>query len=1778
MKFLLPFFVLLACLQISAAQCSSAISATGTASIGCESSNLQYQVSITSPTVAPVVVGGTANPTPDTPVPDVSTTGASSTISVTGGLGVVLSTTVVSVLLNLPAASCSDVDAFLIGPGNCGTLELTTDNGSTGGGYNGTWLSTSLTNVIGTAGNNTAPFTGSYAPEGTILDNSNAYDYASLPAADIYGCPINGSWKLMVFDDNASAATSISSWSLVIGNCPYFYNFSGLPSGASLVEVSVTTNTMQGNATVSNLPIGSYNVPITVTNGVGTTTVSVPTKVFDKPEILSVDISPDCNIGSGATVTVGVSGINNANFTGVDFGFWQYSMDSIAWQSAHIFGLVASGSHKIYVRNAAHSDCVTSMPFMVGAPTLTPNSSGIYKLCKSSSGITSATIGAVASGGPDGSGSFSQYQTCNFFCTPFDMSSLPCPAYIKSMNMTGAGSISASSTVSVTLNINSGWMSDLDLFLVGPGNCGTLELATDIGGTSDNFNDITITTAAGFPSITTISTNPASTGFLVSDATFMAENTLTTPPNLADAGGNYLTTPCMGTTTYVPNQGLAGCPVAGEWKLVLVDDWIAIPITLLDWKLHIEQPNANYSYAFATNEPGVAVTSNAPTGAIGQNITAVATNLQPGLTDVYVTAFKNGCTSAQDTITIKVYDRPTYNAALTYTTCASTGNPGCINLSASLNNADFTIPADIGVIQYGSSVAGPWTNLTGPICGLAPGTYTFYLRNSASPGASGTNACTSGPFSIVLPNATPTIINIPATVGCANPTTTLTATPQASPASQTNNSYLWSTGATTQSIVASPTAQTLYCVTATSNVNTQCKDTACISVTSGIPTITISPTNGIVACGSTGAPASFQINYSTTTGGPVTYSLIGTNALASNASNFTPVIDAPLTGLPILANLISGPTGTYTFSFAVKNANGCQSLPTTITVSKLATPASPLILPTTSVSIGCATPSATLSISAPVGTSIYQWSSIPVTTGTSFVTNTANTPISTIYTVTVTASNGCTNTATKSVTVSGLPVITIVPSSLTTTCTAPTGTLLANVSAGPSGATTYAWGPAAGLSNTTIANPTANPTVTTTYTVTVTKGGCTATKTVLVTVSEQPASVSLSSSANFVDCNNNMISLTASATGLAPFSYNWSPTDQVSGVNNGNTIIANPTANTGSQTYTVTVTAANGCTSVGTKSITINSGDPISVSISSNGNFNCGSNVVGLTAMANLPFTAAWSAGTVYASVNSVTVSSSATYTVTATSLSGGCTATSSIQTATDNMQPNISITASPSTVFSTTVTAIDLILQPGLYSATWSNGLTGNLDSVLSPGVYTVTVSGINGCSATSSITLTTTGPFVPAINATNTAATCTTPAVIIASGGTSYLWSNGSTNSLLSVSTAGTYTVTITGNPGQTASVSVIVTADPLLTTYFADEDDDGYGDPTNIIVACSQTTGATTNCLDCNDQSALANIDMVEVIDLLDNDCSGVVNDICQNISIDSVRILIASDSMYFYWPDMNDATLYNIQWRVQGSASWTVIGSITANITLAKPISPTTTYEYRIRTKCGTTFTSYGAVKTYLSPVDTGSCLRPDKSYVDVLSETTAKVYWDRAYAARKYRMRVKLASVPTWASSATYTISAPGTSLAQTYKSLSGLISGETYHYQLQSWCPPYNTIWSSYTTVRTFKMPNAPTYCPSETGAGLVANPDNLQQWQALPTHTMTLAPNPTTQTTQLILQQDEIAKILTLFDLTGRTLAEWYDVESGFEINLGDLPAGVYFVSSQFSDKQTETVRLVKW
>ena len=102
-----------------------------------------------------------------------------------------------NVKLNINHGYDGDLDIYLIAPDGT-RIELFTDVG----GSQDNFTNTIIDNEAGQSINDgSAPFTGSYRPEGNL--------------ADLYGKEINGTWKLEVRDDSGGSTGVLNSWSLI---------------------------------------------------------------------------------------------------------------------------------------------------------------------------------------------------------------------------------------------------------------------------------------------------------------------------------------------------------------------------------------------------------------------------------------------------------------------------------------------------------------------------------------------------------------------------------------------------------------------------------------------------------------------------------------------------------------------------------------------------------------------------------------------------------------------------------------------------------------------------------------------------------------------------------------------------------------------------------------------------------------------------------------------------------------------------------------------------------------------------------------------------------------------------------------------------------------------------------------------------------------------------------------------------------------------------------------------------------------------------------------------------------------------------------------------------------------------------------------------------------------------------------------------------------------------------------------------------------------------------
>ncbi len=291
-----------------------------------------------------------------------------------------------------------------------------------------------------------------------------------------------------------------------------------------------------------------------------------------------------------------------------------------------------------------------------------------------------------------------------------------------------------------------------------------------------------------------------------------------------------------------------------------------------------------------------------------------------------------------------------------------------------------------------------------------------------------------------------------------------------------------------------------------------------------ISTSTVSVFGSNANC--TGTSSTLVVTIMTTPSAPTANSATG---CSGNPINLT---GAPAGGTFSVPNPYSG--GSTSFTYTVTNPNGCNatSSPASITVNTSPT------ISISGTSTICAGSSTTLTAS---GASSYVW-----TGGPSTASYNVNPSSSTTYTVTGTAANGCTGSASRLVTVNQLPVVT------------------ANNVSGCAGSSIALSGSPAG-GTWSVANPYSGASTTYTHTFTDANGCTNTSSSASITVNPLPTVTAN----NVSGCTGSSIALSGSPAGGT-----WS--------------VANPY--TGASTaYTHTFTDANGCTNTSSAaSITVN--------------------------------------------------------------------------------------------------------------------------------------------------------------------------------------------------------------------------------------------------------------------------------------------------------------------------------------------------------------------------------------------------------------------------------------------------------------------------------------------------------------------------------------------------------------------------------------------------------------
>ena len=748
------------------------------------------------------------------------------------------------------------------------------------------------------------------------------------------------------------------------------------------------------------------------------------------------------------------------------------------------------------------------------------------------------------------------------------------------------------------------------------------------------------------------------------------------------------------------------------------------------------------------------------------NSTSGSSNTATGLaagTYVCTVTDASGCTTTR---TITITQPPALTNTFTQVNVlCNGGNTGSATVTASGGTPGYTF-------SWSPAVANSTSGSSNTATGLAAGTYVCTITDL--------NGCTSTRTVTITqpPVLTASTSSVASTCGNNNGSVSVTASGGAG-----GFTYLWTPGGYTTSTVNSLGAGT-YNVTVTDANGCTTTASATINNSSSIAA-TNSVTNVLCNGASTGS-ATVTV---TGNNGTVTYSWLP-NVSTTNTA----------TGLS---------AGTYVVT--ATDAMGCIAT-TTVTITQ------PPAVTNTFIQVnvlcnGGNTGNATITASGGTPGYTFSWSPA-VTNSTSGSSNTATGLAAGTYVCTITDLNGCTST--RTVTITQPPALTNTFTQVNVLCNGGnTGSATVTASGGTPGYT-FSWSPAVANSTSGSSN-TATGLAAGTYVCTITDlNGCTSTRT--VTITQPPALTNTFTQVNVLCNGGNTGSATVTASGGTPgYTFSWSPA-----VANSTSGSSNTATGLAAGTYVCTITDLNGCTS--TRTVTITQ-PPALTNTFTQVNVLCNGGTTGsatVTASGGTPgYTFSWSpvvANSTSGSSNTATGLAAGTYVCTITDLNG-CTST---RTVTITQPPAITATSVVTNTTcnanangSATVTAAGG--TPG-YTFSWlpvvANSTSGssNTATALAAGTYVCTITDLNGCSTTHTVTVT--SPPAIAITTSSVSSTCGNnngSVSAVATGGTgvlTYLWTPGnySTSTVGSLG-AGTYNLTVTDANGCTATASATV-----------------------------------------------------------------------------------------------------------------------------------------------------------------------------------------------------------------------------------------------------------------------------------------------------------------------------------------------------------------------------------
>ena len=695
------------------------------------------------------------------------------------------------------------------------------------------------------------------------------------------------------------------------------------------------------------------------------------------------------------------------------------------------------------------------------------------------------------------------------------------------------------------------------------------------------------------------------------------------------------------------------------------------------------------------------------------------------------------------------------------------------------------------------------------------------------------------------------------------------------------------------------------------------------------------------------------------------------------------------------------------------------------------------------------------------------------------------------------------------------------------------------------GGATYSWSPTTGLSNATIANPIASPTINTTYTLTASNlSGCSDTSIVKITVNPLPTA---NAGSDVFICPGASSFLSGSGTGS---SYLWSPS---SGLNN-NTILSPTASPNETTTYTLTVNSSLGCTASDQVVVNVYAAPSVNAGPSQNV---CQGNSVQLNASGGLTYSWSPTIGLNNSTINNPTanVLINTTYTVSITDLNG-C---SGNDTVSIHILPPITVSAGNNvTICQNAATQLN---ASGGVTYSWSPTIGLSNAAIANPicftaatTTYSVVVTNNMGCTGSAQVVVTVLPPVAaPSISPSQPSICAGSSIQINASGSINYSWYpstglNTTTGSTVVASPTITTNYTLAGTDvnGCVASLffSVVVNGVPAISTsQITDALCSGTG-AINIGMntgsySFAWSTGATTE--DITGLNA-----GIYTVTITDNGCSSVNTFTVGQSALQKPQNLIVDNltscSARLNWSSVLNMSYYKVRFRQTGTTVWSASVNVGTSLFYDfTGLSASSTYQFQVSAYCANGATAGWSTKQ----VTTKVCTTPVNSAVSIINSTSVIVSWTALCSSNSFQVIYKKVGTTQW--------SQVSTSL--TTVTLNNLMPSITYEYKIKAVCTGAASAYSSLLNFTT------PLIKQESNSAGIFQ---------------MEVFPNPTSGVFNVVLNTHSLNFSLEVTNLLGQKI--WINESNNatVQIDLGNqIVSGIYLLIYK-DEERSETRRLI--